>query len=132
MTDGLVLYKEMARAIADEARIELTFQEKQVLASTRQVNPKAYEAYNKRMFHLYKLTLQDIELALGHFELALEKDPNFALAYVGISLVWGGYAQQGFMPASEAIPKSEEALKRALELDDTLKEVHYLLAVRKT
>ncbi len=132
MTDVLVMYKEMARTIADKTRVKLTPQEEMILASTRQVNPEAYEAYNKGMFHFYKLTPQDLELALGYFKLALEKDPNYALAYVGISLVWGGRVQQGLMSASEAGPKAETARLKALELDDTLKEVHYLLAVRKT
>jgi TolB-like protein/Tfp pilus assembly protein PilF/predicted Ser/Thr protein kinase len=132
MTDVLVMYKEMARAIADETRVKLTPQEEANLASARQVIPEAYEAYNKGMFHLYKLTPQDFEIALGYFELVLEKDPNYALAYVGISLVWGGRVQQGLMSAGEAGPKAEAALQRAMELDDTLEEVHYLLAVRKT
>jgi TolB-like protein/predicted Ser/Thr protein kinase len=132
MTDVLVMYKEMARAIADKTRVKLTPQEEKILASTRQVNPEAYEAYNKGMFHFYKLTSQDFELARGYFELALEKDPNFALAYVGIGLVWGGHLQQGLMSNSEGGPKAEAASLKALELDDTLEEVHYLLAVRKT
>ena len=132
MVDVLVMYKEMARAIADKTRVELTAQEEAILASTRQVNPEAYEAYNKGMFHFYKLTPQDFELARGYFELALEKDPNYALAYVGIGLVWGGHLQQGLMSTSEAGPKAEAASLKALELDDTLAEVHYLLAVRKT
>ena len=132
MTDVLVMYKEMARAIADKTRVELTAQEEAILASTRQVNPEAYEAYNKGMFHAYKLTSQDLELARGYFELALEKDPNFALAYVGIGFVWQAHIQQGIMSHSEAGPKAEAASLKALELDDTLAEVHYFLAANQT
>jgi len=132
MTDVLVMYKEMARAIADKTRVELTAQEETILASTRQVNPEAYEAYNKGMFHAYKLTSQDLELARGYFELALEKDPNFALAYVGIGFVWQAHIQQGLMSHSEAGPKAEAASLKALELDDTLAEVHYFLAANQT
>jgi tetratricopeptide (TPR) repeat protein len=110
----------------------LTAQEEAILASTRQVNPEAYEAYNKGMFHAYKLTSQDLELARGYFELALEKDPNFALAYVGIGFVWQAHIQQGIMSHSEAGPKAEAASLKALELDDTLAEVHYFLAANQT
>ena len=60
--------------------------------------------------------------------LALEKDPNYALAYVGIANVWGGRQQQGLVPASEARPKAKAAATKALELDDTLAEVHHKLA----
>ncbi|MGB3861250.1 MAG: protein kinase, partial [Candidatus Aminicenantaceae bacterium] len=132
MTDVLVMYKEIASAIADKARIELTAQEEAFLASARQVNPEAYEAYKKGLFHAYKLNAQDFELARGYFELALEKDPDFALAHVGIGFVWQGYIQQGLMPYSEAGPKAEAASLKALELDDTLPEVHYFLASNQT
>jgi TolB-like protein/tRNA A-37 threonylcarbamoyl transferase component Bud32/lipoprotein NlpI len=132
MTDVLVMYKEMARAIADKTRVKLTPEEEAILASTRQVNPEAYEAYNKGMFHFYKLTSQDFELALGYFELALEKDPNYALAYVGIGHVWNGHLQQGLASYNEAGPKADAASLKALELGDTLPEVHYFSAVWKT
>jgi len=132
MTDVLMMYKEMARIIADKTRVELTQQEVAILASARQVNPEAYEAYNKGMFHAYKLTSQDLELARGYFELALEKDPNFALAYVGIGFAWQAQNQQGIMSHSEAGPKAEAASLKALELDDSFAEVHYLAAAVQT
>jgi len=128
MTDVLVMYKEMARAIADKTRVKLTAQEEANLASTRQVNPEAYEAYIKGRFHWYKLSPQDLEIALQYFELAQEKDPNYALAYAGIAHIWVGRQQQGLVPYSEAAPRAKAAALKALELDDTLAEVHYLLA----
>jgi serine/threonine protein kinase/Tfp pilus assembly protein PilF len=132
MADVLVMYKEMARAIADKTQVKLTPQEETILASARQVNPEAYEAYSKGMFHFYKLTPQDLEIAFQYFELALEKDPNYALAYVGIAHVWGGRQQQGLVSASEAGPKAKAARLKALELDDTLEEVHYTFAIQRT
>jgi TolB-like protein/Tfp pilus assembly protein PilF len=128
MTDVLVMYGEMARAIADKIRVKLTPQEETNLASTRQVNPEAYEAYIKGRFHWYKLTPQNLDTALQYFELAREKDPNYALAYAGIALVWVGRQQQGLVPHSEAAPRAKAAALKALELDNTLAEVHHLLA----
>jgi len=128
MTDVLVMYGEMARAIADKTRARLTQEEETSLASTRQVNPEAYEAYIKGRFHWYKLNPQDLDIALRYFELARDKDPNYALAYEGIALVWIGRQQQGLVPASEAGSKAKEAAMKALELDDTLAEAHNLLA----
>jgi len=128
MTDVLVMYKEMARAIADKTRVKLTPQEEAILASARQVNPEAYEAYIKGRFHYYKLNPQDLELALRYFELAREKDPNYALAYAGIASVWVGLQQQGEVSSSEAGPKAKAAAMKALELDDTLAAVHNVLA----
>jgi len=128
MSDVLLMYSEMARTIAGKISIKLAPQEETRLTSARQVNPEAYEAYIKGRFHWYKLTRPDLESALDYFELALEKDPNFALAYAGIAHVWLGRNQQGFSPASETTPKAKAAVERALELDSNLAEVHHVSA----
>jgi tetratricopeptide (TPR) repeat protein len=122
----------MARAIADEIRVKLTGEEETHLASARQVNPEAYEAYLKGQFHWGKLTPPDLETALQYFESALKKDPDYALAHVGIAMVWGGRMQFGLVPHSEAAPKAKAAALRALELDSTLAEAHYALAAIRT
>jgi TolB-like protein/tRNA A-37 threonylcarbamoyl transferase component Bud32 len=128
----LGLQGEIAQTIASQIQVKLTPQEEARIASARQVNPEAYEAYLKGQFHWYKLSRQDLDTALRYFELALEKDPNYALAHAGIALVWGGRMQQGFMPHSEAGPKVKAAAAKALELDSTLVEVHHTLAVVRT
>jgi len=102
------------------------------LASARPVNPEAYEAYLKGRFHSQRLTEADLDAALSYFEAALEKDPDYALAYVGISRVWGGRGQMGFAPPGEATPMVKAAMLTALELDDTLAEAHSGLAIMKT
>ena len=132
MTDVLVMYREMARAIADKTRVVLTAQEEAILASTHQVNPEAYEAYRKGLFHWYKLTAQDLEIARQYFELALEKDPNYALAHLGLSQVWGGFRIQGLMPAREANEKRKGSRQKAVELNPNLPEVQFQIATGKT
>jgi serine/threonine protein kinase len=132
MTNVLVMYNEMARAIADNSQINLTTQEETRLTGTRQVNPQAYEAYLKGMSHLYKFTPPELDAALHYFEQALETDPDYTLAFTGISWVWIGRQQMGLVIPSEATPKAKEAAQRALELDDTEPEVHYTWACIKT
>jgi TolB-like protein len=129
--DVLVMYSEMARAIAENTKVELTADETTRLASSRQVNPEAYDAYIKGIFHWQRFNLEDLEAARQYFESALEKDPDYALAHTGISLVWHVYAVAGVVPANEAAPKALAAAERAVELDDTLAEAHYALAVIK-
>jgi TolB-like protein/predicted Ser/Thr protein kinase len=123
-----VMYREMARTIADKARVELTVQEETAFASTHQVDPEAYDAYRKGMFHWYKLTEHDLEIATQYFELALEKDPNFALAYVGLDGVWGGFRIQGLRPAIEASEKRKVYRQKAMELNPNLPEVQFHIA----
>ncbi|MCK4964569.1 MAG: hypothetical protein KAS54_05770, partial [Dehalococcoidia bacterium] len=129
MTDVLAMYGEIARTILGEIQIKLTAEEERSLASARQVNPEAYDAYLKGQFHLGKMTPPDLEIALQYYELALKKDPNFALAYAGISLSWAFRNQMGFVLPREATPQAKAAAQRALELDNTLAEVHYSLAI---
>lgn len=128
LQDVLCLQSEVARAIAREIRVAVTPEERRRLASARRVNPEAHEAYLKGRFHWHKLSPEHLETALGYFHRALEKEPNYALAYVGIAYVWFSRADTGVVPPREAIEKVKEAALKALELNDKLAEVHELLA----
>ena len=130
--DVLVMYGEMAQAIADNSKVVITADEETRLARTRQVDPEAYAAYLKGMSHWYKLTQPDLEASLQYFESALKLDPDYALPHTGVALVWIGLQQMGAVPPSEATPKIKEAAQKALELDDMLPEVHYTWALIKT
>ncbi len=128
LRDVLSLQNDIVSAITREVNVRLTPQEVTRLASARQVDPEAYDAYLQGQFHLHKLSKQSIDTALRYFTLALEKDPEYAPAHAGIAHVWGGYKQQGFMSDEEATPKQKAAALKALQLDSTLAEVHYMLA----
>jgi serine/threonine protein kinase/Tfp pilus assembly protein PilF len=128
LQDVLLLQSEVARAIAREIQVAVTPEETRRLASARPVNPEAYETYLKGRFHWYKLTRQHLDTALEYFQLALQKDPNYAPAYVGIAYAWLSRADTGVLPAHEAFPKVKEAALKALELDDALPEAHEVLA----
>jgi serine/threonine-protein kinase len=124
----LVLQGEVARAIAKQVKVQLTPLEQARLAAARPVNPEAYEAYLKGRSHWYGLTPRDFDAAMTYFQLALEKDPEYALAYAGIGATWVGLAHFGFVPAREGFPKAKAAALKAIELDDTIAEAHATLA----
>ncbi len=126
--DVLVLQSEVARAIAGEIKLAVSPEEKRRLASARRVNPEAHEAYLRGRFHWYKLTREDLDTAMEYFQLALEKDPKYALAYAGIGYVWLSRGEIGIVPPREALPHAKGAALKALELDETLAEVHEILA----
>jgi adenylate cyclase len=128
LRDVLALQNDIVSAITREVKVQLTPQEQTRLASARQVNPEAYDAYLKGKFEWYKLSRQGLDSALKYFTLALEKDPEFAPAYTGIALTWQAYMQQGFLPYDEVTPKVKAAALKALELDSTIAEVHFTLA----
>ena len=126
------LQREVTRAIVDELQVVLTPQAEARLATARTVNPEAYEAYLKGQFHLGKLSPADLETALQYFELALEKDPEYALAHVGVGVTWSALKQMSVVPPHEAGPRVKAAALKALELDSTLAEAHSTLAILRT
>lgn len=124
----LALQGEVARNVAGALALKLLPAEQARLANVRTINPDAYEAYLKGLLRYYRLRPDDLDAALKYFELALEKDPGYALAYVGIASVWTGRSQMGITPPSEAVPKAKAAVLTAIKLDDNLAEAHTLLA----
>lgn len=95
------------------------------------MNREAHDAHLKGSFHVQKFTPHDLDAALSYFELALEKDPDYAPAYVGIGRVWSMRRQSYSVPTREATPKERAAILRALELEESLAEVQYGLAALK-
>jgi Tfp pilus assembly protein PilF len=127
----LLVQSEVAQAIAGEIQVALTPEETSRLAGARPINPEVYEAYLKGRFQLHKISPEHIETAREYFQLALEKDPNYALAHAGIAYVWITRGDWGVVPPREAIPKAKAAVLKALELDESLAEAHTLLAFTK-
>ena len=128
LTSILKLQGEIAQAIAAEIQVTLTPQEQTLLTDTRQVDPEAYEAYLKGRFHWFEMTPQDLQTARMYFERALEKDPEYALAYIGLADAIATPAHIGLVSPTEVFPQAKEMILKALELDDTLAEAHDLLA----
>jgi eukaryotic-like serine/threonine-protein kinase len=128
LRDVLVLQSEVASTVAREIRVALTPEETKHLGSGHRINPDAYEAYLKGRFHWYKLSKEELDNAERYFQLALDKDPNYALAYVGLADVWMLRGDAGFLPSQETVPKAKGAVTKALELDDTLADAHVTLA----
>jgi TolB-like protein/DNA-binding winged helix-turn-helix (wHTH) protein/Tfp pilus assembly protein PilF len=126
--DVLTLQGEVARAVAREINVALTPEESTHLSRPRPVNPEAYEAYLKGQSHWYWLSREHLDTALEYFDSALQKDPAYALAYVGVANVWMVRADSGVMSPSEAMPKAKAAISKALALDGTLAEAHIVNA----
>jgi eukaryotic-like serine/threonine-protein kinase len=124
----LSLQHDVARGVAGALALALLPEEQVRLARARSVNPEAYEAYLRGQSHARRLTRGDLDRALEYYELALEKDPDFALAHFGVGGVWAGRVQMGFVTRAEAGDRGRTALMKALAIDDSLPEVHLGLA----
>ena len=127
----LALQRQVARAIAEEIQIELTSHERDVLKSVKTVNPDAYEAYLKGRFFWNKRTADGMKEAISYFSQAIEKDPNYAPAYAGLtdSYALAGDWKYGVLAPKDAYPKAKAAALKAVVLDGTLGEAHISLAL---
>ena len=125
------LQGEVARAITEQVRGQLTPVEASRLLGPKPVAPEAEEAY-LRGRHLWRAqTESSVREAVGYFEEALRHQPNFPLAYSGladsfIALSWVGPEP---IPAAEAYPRAKAAASRALELDPTAAEAWVSLGI---
>jgi len=134
MSDILALQGEMAQTIAQKIKIKLTTEEKSLLTSASSVNPEAHKAF-LRGRHIFETesTLEGMKKAIEYFQNALAINPNYALAYVGLSEAWFDLAFNFLPPAQEeemkaAKRKARETAQRALEIDNTLSEAHSMMA----
>jgi tetratricopeptide (TPR) repeat protein len=82
----------------------------------------------KGRFHWNKRGKEDLERGIQYFQQAINLDPNFALAYVGISDTYSVLPTYPYLPPKEAFPRAKTAAQRALEIDPTLAEAHNAMA----
>jgi len=130
LRDTLTLQNKVARAIAEQIRINLSPQEQAALKHGNVVDPQAYEAYLKGRYFWNKRTGNDFEKAVEYFGQAIERDPNYAQAYSGLADTYAllGDWEYGVLAPREAFPRAKAAAIKALQLDDTLGEAHTSLA----
>src|SRR6266478_4548783 len=96
--DVIKLQNEVAQAIAQQVRAQLTPQQQARFRSAGAVNPGAYEAYLRGRYYLSnQFTMaQPLNMAKSYFEESIRKDPGFGLAYLGLadSYVWSAFFGQ--------------------------------------
>jgi TolB-like protein/DNA-binding winged helix-turn-helix (wHTH) protein/Tfp pilus assembly protein PilF len=127
----LTLQREMAHAIAQQIRVQFTPQQRALLTSARAVNPEAYEAYLRGRFYSTAKcsTPRDIKTAQRYFEESIQKDPGFALGYAGLADCYVSLASFRQLSPEDAYRPAKEALRKALELDESIGEAHATLAL---
>jgi serine/threonine protein kinase/tetratricopeptide (TPR) repeat protein len=122
---------QIANDISDGLRLRLPGEEKRRLTKNSTRNAEAYQLYLNGRFHWNKRTGEELDKAIEYFKQAIEKDPNYALAYVGLADAYLVLPQYGTMAQSEAAPRAREAVTKALEIDRDLAEAHASLGLLK-
>jgi tetratricopeptide (TPR) repeat protein len=131
MTDLERLQGDIAQSVVRGLKINLTSSDSQRLSKHQTENYEAYQLYLIGRQHLNRSTDDGFAKGRDSFRQALEKDPNYALAYAGLADAYGLLAGWGSMAPNEGYPLAKSAALRALELDETLAEAHTSLAAAK-
>lgn len=124
----LGLQSDVARAIANQVRVQLSAQETARLSDMPRVDPEAHDAYLRGRFYWNEGAREDIEKAREYFEEALKKDPRYAPAYAGLADYYCALPFYTNARPDDVFPKARQAVDKALELDGSLAEAHGTLA----
>jgi eukaryotic-like serine/threonine-protein kinase len=131
LDDILGLREEIAQHVSENLRLRLSGLEKSEISKRTTQNVEAYQLYLKGRYFWNKRTAEALVQALNYLHLAIEKDPQYSLAYAGLA---DSYLVQGWigqLAPNEIYPKARESATKALELDETLAEAHNALATVK-
>jgi serine/threonine-protein kinase len=122
--DMLSAQRELAQEITNKLRPTLSGDEQQRLTKQLTVNPEAYQSYLKGRFYWNKRTPPDFKKAIDYFKDAINKDPNYAMAYSGLADSYALLTVYTNESPSVTMPLAKEAALKALALDDKLAEAH--------
>lgn len=124
MSDIFKVLDDITLRVGNGLELKLFGEEKVSVLRRHTDDPEAYELYLKGRYCFYKHTEKGWREAIRYFEQAIEKDPEYALAYARLSSVLAFAWFFGVLPYQEAIPKWEAANYQALKIGDTLEETH--------
>jgi TolB-like protein/Flp pilus assembly protein TadD len=128
VADALDVQQTISRVISERLRTELTGEEQEQLKKRDTSDPEAYRAYISGRYYWNKRTAGNVKKAMEHFQLAADKDPNYALAYVGLADCWVTLVEYAGASTTESVQKAIALAERALQLDPSLGEAHASLA----
>jgi serine/threonine protein kinase/Tfp pilus assembly protein PilF len=131
MADIFAVQDDIAQNIVDTLKVELMGEKKEGVIKHYTENREAYDSYMQGIYFMNKRGKENLEKAVELFKEAIEKDSTFALAYAGLAETYLLLGDWGILPPKEAFPKTREAAKKALEIDNSLAEAHTTLACVK-
>ena len=126
-TNVFAVQDAIAEKVANALAPQLGYEDKQRLIKSYTRDSQAYELYARGRFHALKATPIEIELAVSHFQQAINLDPKYALAYVGLADAYRSFPLNSDMPPEKYFPAAKRALQQAIEIDDGLADAHGVL-----
>ena len=116
---------DITRDVAKRLRAESVGGEQRHLGSAGTNNPEAYRLYLEGRQLWYGRTPEGLKKSVDVFQQAIAADPNFALAYAGLAETYNVIPSYGAgVTSKQAALLADAATRKAVELDDSLPEVH--------
>jgi len=133
--DSLQLQSEVARAITQQVRAQLTPELNAQFTASHAVNPDAYDSYLRGRYYIYNVSFSDrdtLSRAKDAFEDAIKKDPNLSPAYSGLAQTYVSMALFGGTSSpNQAFAQARDAIRKAIELDPNNGEAYDALGALK-
>jgi TolB-like protein/Tfp pilus assembly protein PilF len=126
-SDLVSLQSEIARDVSSKLKSKLSGAEVAKVGKTYTTDPEAYHLYLKGKFYWNNRTGESLKKAVEFYQQAIEKDPNYALAYSGLAETYVLFSSYDVAPADDSMPQAKAAATRALEIDEQLAEAHTAL-----
>lgn len=131
MTDIFAVQDSISERVTSALTVTLTSEEQKGLKKRHTEDAEAYQLYLKGRYQLNRLTDDGFFKGRDYFQQAIDKDPNYALAYAGLADAYNQLGSFDALPSREAFPKARDAAENALKLDEGLAESHSALAAVK-
>ena len=128
LSDALAVQQEITSAISTKLRERLSGETKAQVAKGGTSDPEAYQLYLKGLYYWERRTPDTLEKAKDYFNQAIQKDPGYAMAYVGLANYYVAAPDYCPIPESEAAPKAKAAAQKALQIDPSSADAHAALA----
>jgi len=123
----VTLQRELAAAITAALQAELTPEGRARIQSASTVSPEAYELFLRGMTAAGKENTQGFSDAIAYFAKAVEKQPDFAVAYVEMARCYSEFTWSGAVAPLENMPRAKAAVLKALSLDPGLADAHAVM-----
>jgi TolB-like protein/Flp pilus assembly protein TadD len=127
LDDVFEVQSDIARQVAENLRVKILSPELERIGRKPTTDAQAYSLYLKGRYHSYERTAEGLSTAIAYFQEAIDRFPGYARAYAGVAECYAVMENWGYIDPSRSIPKVEENVSKALELDETLSEAHAML-----
>jgi len=126
LSELVKLQSDVARDVSGRLRSKLSGAEEAKILKSYTTDPKAFELYLKGRYFDNKRTADSLDKAIEAFHQAIALDPNYALAYAGLSDAYSHGPSH--VTLTEGRSKAAEYARKALEIDDSLAAAHNSIA----